>query len=91
MSQARRRRSQFGKSATAIADNSVYSYDNLARIANDERSMSSTWWCDEPARQVRGHAANAAKHVWCEKPMAMTVAECQQIIDACRANGVKCR
>jgi len=34
-------------------------------------------------------AANAGKHVWCEKPMAMSTAECQQIIDACRANGVK--
>lgn len=29
-------------------------------------------------------AAHAGKHVLCEKPMARTVAECQQIIDACR-------
>ncbi len=29
-------------------------------------------------------AARAGKHVLCEKPMAMTVAECQQMVDACR-------
>jgi len=34
-------------------------------------------------------AATAGKHVLCEKPMANTVAECQQMIQACRANGVR--
>ena len=34
-------------------------------------------------------AAEAGKHVLCEKPMAMNVAECDQMIDACRANKVK--
>lgn len=34
-------------------------------------------------------AANAGKHVWCEKPMAMTEAECLSIINACRKNGVQ--
>ena len=33
-------------------------------------------------------AAEAGKHVLCEKPMAMNVAECDLMIDACRANGV---
>src|SRR5215813_1303790 len=33
-------------------------------------------------------AAEAGKHVLCEKPMAMTVAECDRMIDACRAHGV---
>ena len=34
-------------------------------------------------------AANAGKHVWCEKPMALSVAECQEMIDACNRNKVK--
>lgn len=34
-------------------------------------------------------AAAARKHVLCEKPMATSVAECQQMIDACRANHVR--
>ena len=33
-------------------------------------------------------AAKAGKHVLCEKPMAMNVAECDAMIDACRSNGV---
>jgi len=34
-------------------------------------------------------AANAGKHVWCEKPMAPSVAECEAMIKACRDNKVK--
>jgi predicted dehydrogenase len=34
-------------------------------------------------------AAEAGKHVLCEKPMAMNVAECDSMIIACRKNGVK--
>jgi len=34
-------------------------------------------------------AAGAGKHVLCEKPMGMTTAECDRMIDACRNAGVR--
>jgi predicted dehydrogenase len=34
-------------------------------------------------------AARAGKHVLCEKPLAMSVAECDRMIEACDASGVR--
>ena len=34
-------------------------------------------------------AAKKGRHVLCEKPMGMNVAECDRMIESCRANGVK--
>ncbi|MDA0748903.1 MAG: Gfo/Idh/MocA family oxidoreductase, partial [bacterium] len=34
-------------------------------------------------------AAKAGKHILCEKPMALTQALCQQMLDACEESGVK--
>jgi predicted dehydrogenase len=34
-------------------------------------------------------AAEAGKHVLCEKPMALNVQECDRMIEACRANNVQ--
>ena len=40
-------------------------------------------------RDVVVAAAEAGKHVFCEKPMAETEEECDEMIEACRKHGVK--
>jgi len=45
-----------------------------------------------PTQLHREHilaAARAGKHVLCEKPLARTVAECEEVVAACAAAGVK--
>ena len=39
--------------------------------------------------EFASRAARAGKHVLCEKPLAITVADCRRIIDACAENRVK--
>ena len=34
-------------------------------------------------------AAESGKHIWCEKPMATSLADAQIMVDAAKANGVK--
>jgi phthalate 4,5-cis-dihydrodiol dehydrogenase len=49
-------------------------------------------WVSTPNQYHAAHAvmaANAGKHVVCEKPMAITLAECDAIVEATQANGVK--
>ena len=40
-------------------------------------------------RRIVLDCAAAGKHIFCEKPMAMTVAECDEMIEACEENHVK--
>jgi predicted dehydrogenase len=40
-------------------------------------------------REIATSAAEAGKHILCEKPMAMNVEECGEMISAAEANGVK--
>lgn len=73
-----------------IKDANVYNYDNMAEVANNPDI--DVLYIVLPTflhKKYAVIAANAGKHVWCEKPMAMTVAECQQVIDACDKNKVK--
>jgi glucose-fructose oxidoreductase len=70
-----------------IPDKNIYNYQNFDTIANNP-DIDVIYVVLPPSmhREYVVRAANAGKHVWCEKPMAMTVQECQAMIDACRKN-----
>jgi glucose-fructose oxidoreductase len=73
-----------------ISDKNIYSYQNMAQIANNpEIDIVYIVLPTFLHKEYATIAANAGKHVWCEKPMAMTAAECQAIIDTCHKNKVK--
>ncbi len=40
-------------------------------------------------RQIVIDCANAGKHIFCEKPMAMNASECDEMITVCKQNNVK--
>ena len=72
-----------------IKDQNVYNYENMHTIAdNDEIDVVYIVVPTGLHAKYAKIAADAGKHVWCEKPMAMNVEECQSIIDACKKNDV---
>ena len=73
-----------------IADKNIYSYQDFDSIANNPE-IDVVYIVLPPSMHAEYciRAANAGKHVWCEKPMAMTAAECKSMIDACSKNKVK--
>ncbi|MEL6389931.1 MAG: Gfo/Idh/MocA family oxidoreductase [Bacteroidota bacterium] len=73
-----------------IPDANVYNYENMSGIANnDDIDVIYIVLPTGLHAKYAILAAETGKHVWCEKPMAIDVPECQDIIDACRKNGVK--
>src|SRR5215204_5609091 len=70
-----------------IPDKNIYNYNNFDSIANNA-DIDVVYVVLPPSmhREYVVRAANAGKQVWCEKPMAPTAQECQEMIDACRKN-----
>ncbi len=77
---ARRVAAQYGLPAR-----SVYSYADFDRI-RDNPDVDIVYVClpNSQHAEYTIRAARAGKHVMCEKPMAVSVAEAQSMIDACR-------
>ena len=73
-----------------IKDRNVYNYDNMHEISsNDDIDVIYIVLPTGLHAKYAIVAADTGKHVWCEKPMAVTADECQRMIDACRSNRVK--
>jgi len=78
------------KEKYAIPEENIYNYENFDSI-KDNPNIDAIYIVLPPSMHEEYviRAANAGKHVWCEKPMAVTAQECQNMIDACNKNGVK--
>ncbi len=68
----------------------IYNYQDFESIANNP-DIDVIYIVLPPSMHAEYavKAANAGKHVWCEKPMAITAAECRQMINACNKNKVR--
>jgi glucose-fructose oxidoreductase len=73
-----------------IPDKNIYNYKNFDQIANNP-DIDIVYVVLPPSmhREFVVRAAKAGKHVFCEKPMAPSVADCEAMITACKNNKVK--
>jgi len=69
-----------------IAQRNIYSYDTMARMA-DNRDIDVVYVVTPNALHLPhgAAAAQAGKHVFCEKPLEISVERCQQLISAVQA------
>ena len=77
------------KTKYSIPEKNIYNYENMSGIA-DNPDIDVIYIVLPPSMHMEYtiKAAQTGKHVWCEKPMAVTVEECQAMIDACKKNNV---
>jgi predicted dehydrogenase len=73
-----------------VAKDAIYTYETYDRMRENKAieavyiALPNSMHCEYTVR-----AAEAGKHVFCEKPMAISSAECRRMIDACKAAKVK--
>ncbi len=66
----------------------IYNYDNFDRIADDpDIDIIYVVLPNAMHAEFTIRAAKAGKHVICEKPMAISVKECEEMIAACKKAG----
>lgn len=73
-----------------LKDKNVYNYQDMHGLAdNEEIDVVYIVLPNALHKKYSVIAAEAGKHVWCEKPMAISVTECEEIIEACDRNRVQ--
>ena len=73
-----------------ISENHIYNYDSFDRIAEDDAiDIVYVVLPNSMHAEFTIRAARAGKHVICEKPMGLTSLECLEMMQACKAAGVK--
>ena len=73
-----------------LKNENIFNYDNFDKIVAS-KDIDAVYIClpNSMHAEFTLRAAKAGKHVICEKPMAVSVAEAEQMIKACDAAGVK--
>ncbi len=73
-----------------VPKSSIYSYEDMDRI-RENKAIDAVIVClpNSMHAEYTSRSAKAGKHVLCEKPMAISVAECEAMISACKAANVK--
>jgi glucose-fructose oxidoreductase len=72
-----------------LPEANIYNYETFDQIANNDAiDVIYIVLPNSMHAEYTIRAAQAGKHVWCEKPMALNVAECEAMIKAAKDNGV---
>ena len=76
--------------AYEVPHGNIYDYETMERLGqNPDIDVVYVATPNGLHREHTIRAARAGKHVFCEKPMAVSVAECEEMIAECSAAGVK--
>ena len=72
------------KKKYSIPEANIYNYENFDKIVNNKDiDLVYVLLPNSMHKEFTIRAAKAGKHVIVEKPMAITVSDCQEMIDAC--------
>jgi predicted dehydrogenase len=84
------RKAENWKKRYAIPEKNIYNYRNFDEIIhNKDIDLVYVVLPNSMHKDFTIRSANAGKHVIVEKPMAISVEECQEMINACKKAGVQ--
>ncbi|MEM9547675.1 MAG: Gfo/Idh/MocA family oxidoreductase [Bacteroidota bacterium] len=78
------------KNKYKLKEKNIYDYQNMHTMANNS-DIDVAYIVTPNALHLKYAeiAANAGKHVWCEKPLEINAAQAEKIISVCKKNKVK--